>query len=257
MNLKKKAGPLPVWAWLAIAGATIGIFLLYRSRAASSSGTPSSDTVDPTNPLGLTYGQEASDQAAGIDPLTGATYASEQPAATAPDTSGDSGGSGGVDSGTDPSTGDPYGAEILTALQNGAGLTDNPTAGQTFAGELGDFADSVSEITALENALRPAAQTVKAKLPALVGAGALRAPAGMKAPTAPKGYTVRGLGNGNWEFVPKTTPSTNQTSAGSGNAGASGSGSGNATTVKHVLDTKTGTKKTVLPKPKLVRGKKH
>jgi hypothetical protein len=59
--MKKKMGPLPVWAWGLILG--VGVFFLYeRSKASSSTSSsvalPSSDLVDPAT--GLTYGQEQS-----------------------------------------------------------------------------------------------------------------------------------------------------------------------------------------------------
>lgn len=231
MNLKKKVGPLPVWAWLAIAGATVGLFLLYRSRAASSS-TPSADTVDPTNPLGLTYGQEASDQAAGIDPLSGATYASEQPAAVVPDTSG--GGSSGAGSGgIDPGTGDPYGAEILAAI-NGIGLTDNTSPGQTFLGEVQDV---IAGKSVLDQLFPPGTAP-----PAAPGT----------APAKTSDDKIPGL-PGTYKDSKNTTTTT-----GSGNAGATGyqDHTGKPTTVNH--------KSAANNKPKspsgnrsFVRGKKH
>lgn len=252
MDLKKKIGPLPLWSWILLVGGTIGIFLYYRSSQSSASSTSSTNTVDPSNPLGLTYGQETADQAAGIDPLTGQTYASEQ--ASQADDGTDGGGSSGTDSGVDPTTGEDYGEEILSALTNGTGLSDTTAPGQTLAGEIGDITAGIGAITSLENAIKPAAQAIPAKAK-LIGKGAIAAPSGTTKPKAPKGYTARGLGNGNWEFVPVSTPATNNT--GSGTAGKAGTGKSTPTTVKHVLDTKTGTKKTVLPsKPKVVSGKK-
>lgn len=95
-GLKKKIGPLPMWSWILIIGGTLGIFLLYRKSAGSTSASTSGNTVDPNNPLGLTYAQEQADIAEGIDPNTGESYASEQAAADTAATSGDSGGDTGT-----------------------------------------------------------------------------------------------------------------------------------------------------------------
>lgn len=61
--LKKKIGPLPLWMWVAIAGATIGVVILYeRSRTgATDTGTVDTGTTDPSL----------------IDPTTGVPYAAE------------------------------------------------------------------------------------------------------------------------------------------------------------------------------------
>lgn len=131
--MKKKLGPLPVWAWAAI-GAGVLVFMYWRSRQSSSSS--STDQVDPSNPLGLTYGQETADIAQGIDPNTGQTYAAEQSVGAA--------GGGGVSSGTssdDLSTIDSDLGIIssqLATLQGGTGLTDSTTPGGTFLGEVQD-----------------------------------------------------------------------------------------------------------------------
>ena len=49
------------------------------ARSAAGSSTPSANNVDPSSPTGLTYGQEAQDQAAGIDPATGQQMALPAP----------------------------------------------------------------------------------------------------------------------------------------------------------------------------------
>lgn len=91
-GLKKKLGPLPVWAWILIAGTAIGLIWYEHSKNSSTSSsttTPptSANSVDPAT--GLTYVQKAQEQASGIDPLTGIPYAVED------SNSGSSGGGGG------------------------------------------------------------------------------------------------------------------------------------------------------------------
>jgi hypothetical protein len=251
-GMKKKIGPLPIWAWVVIVGGTIGIFLYYRSATSSSTSTAStSDTVDPSNPLGLTYGEESSDEAAGIDPMTGATYASEQATATGSDDGTDGSSGSGTDSGVDPDTGDPYGQEILAAL---SGISDTTIPGQTFLGELADV-NAVKTalglpISGASNLTTAAAQRLS-NVPLTVK-GAIAAPFGANKPAAKKGYTIRGLGNGNWEYVP--IPKT--TSSGSGSAGSTGNGSGQPAKTIHVT-IKPAPPKTKQGKATTVSGKKH
>jgi len=148
--MKKKLGPLPVWAWAAIAAGVIA-FIIYRERSASSSSSSASSNlnqVDPSNPLGLTYAQENADIAAGIDPNTGQTYASEQAAADADQSDDGSSGGGGDSSGDDSddtaelqqidSDLNSGFTTLSTQISNGQGLTDDTSPGQSFLGEVQD-----------------------------------------------------------------------------------------------------------------------
>src|ERR1700733_3604728 len=100
--LKKKIGPLPVWAYAAIAAGLL-VFFYWRSKSSSaSSGTNSENQVDPNNPLGLTYAQESADMEAGIDPNTGQTFASEQASADTAQNASGGGGDGDSGGGTPP-----------------------------------------------------------------------------------------------------------------------------------------------------------
>lgn len=145
--LKKKIGPLPLWVWVAIAGATIGAVILYeRSRTdAVDTGEVSTDTgsqlIDPTTgqPFATeggggtastttapTLSQEFSDvfgfisqaQAAGFWPTT--TAAGNEPSTT---------GTGLVDlapghSYYDPTTGETVnGPEVAAVSQTASSVT--------------------------------------------------------------------------------------------------------------------------------------
>lgn len=266
-GMKKKVGPLPMWAWIVIVGGTIGAYMLYRSNKSSSTTAAGANpnTVDPSSPVGATYAEEAKDQALGIDPLTNQTYAQEQAASAAGDagTSGGGGSSGSGSTGATEST-DATSAELgiieseLAALQGG-GVTDGATPSGSFAGEVGDVASGVSSLAALAALFAPVPATSQGKSskPSLKGAGAKRAPSGATKPKAPKGFTVKGLGSGNWEFVPVKTRKSN----GSGSA-AHASHSGGAAVqpvsrkTKHTTTTYKPKPKTP-PKPTRVRGHKH
>lgn len=230
--LKHKIGPLAAWQWLAILAAAVIAYELYRrsSSSSTSSAASQSNQVDPNSPMGLTYAQEQADIAQGIDPNTGVSYADEQAAQDAAQNAalgasgGGGSGSGGASSGDTGTTttldsasqaeltGLDSDVQILTSdLQTaqanqgdytGAGLTDQSQAAYpTFAQELGDVAAGATGLKALEQALAPTPATVR-KQPALTVRGAKRLPSGPTRPKAPKGYTVRGLGNGAWEAVP-------------------------------------------------------
>jgi hypothetical protein len=106
-GLKKKVGPLPLYLWIVIVGGAIGMILLVRAKKSGSTGSAaatSGSTVDPNNPLGLTYAQEQADIAQGIDPNTGESYASEQAS-----TDGSAAGTSSTGDSTDPTIdpGDP------------------------------------------------------------------------------------------------------------------------------------------------------
>jgi hypothetical protein len=120
VNLKKKIGPLPVWAWGVILG--VGAYFLYERYRAGSAASSSSDgttgildpnAVDPNT--GLTYGAEEADALnANASQLAGSG------GSALPDESGLTGSTPGTDE-----IGDLI--DLLGAL-NGAGFTYNPNA---------------------------------------------------------------------------------------------------------------------------------
>lgn len=173
--MKKKLGPLPVWAWAAI-GAGIVIFIYYRSKSSSSSSSSGQNAVDPNNPLGLTYAQENADISQGIDPNTGQTYASEQAAADQSQTSGGGGstGGGGTDNtaalgqlDTDLNNGF---ATLSTQLAGGQGLTDQTSPGQAFLGEVQDVTGAFGALGINLGVTTPATNAT-GSTPATAGSG--------------------------------------------------------------------------------------
>lgn len=114
--MKKKLGPLPMWAWIVIAGGTIGILWYLRSR--SSSPPADSSATDATLP---------------------------DTAGAPPDASG--GSSGNISTATPD---DIYNALLgiqsqLAALPGeGPAVPDTPV--QTFAGEIGDVSAGVAAL---------------------------------------------------------------------------------------------------------------
>lgn len=216
-GLKRKVGPLPLWSWIVIVGGTIGIYLLYRSSSSSTGAAANSNTVDPSSPTGLTYGQEAQDAALGIDPATGETYAQEQAASA--------GGGGGTSGAGGTSAPDDSAAlsQIDSDLNNGftsisgqisnEPVQDPQTPAQTFGGEVSDVVGGISALKSagLIDSPAPATQA-KPKAPSLA-AGALRAPFGATKPAAKAGYTIVGQGNGYWEYVPVAKTTVSHTSA--------------------------------------------
>lgn len=259
--MKKKYGPLPLWAWVVIVGGAIGAYLLYKQNSSSSS--TSGSTVDPNNPLGLTYSQEQADQAAGIDPNTGQTFASESTLGATGALPGDAGSSGsaaGTGTTTTDATTQTELADISAQLQ---GLTDAQSPAQTFSGEIGDVTSGITALQALQAALTPpaaaAAGAAGASLPSL-GKGAIRAPSGPKKPPAKKGYTIRGLGSGNWEYVPTKQTHANA-AAGSGKVGGTvdrftpGTATARRTTT-HTSKPKTTKKTHKPPARRVVRGRR-
>ncbi len=120
--MKKKIGPLPLWAWGLVAG--VGLYVLYRYYEASSSSAGNATTttgiLDPN----------------AVDPNTGLTYGEEEEAAENANAAAQS--SGGYTSPSDTTTGttglatgetgDEVGdlTNFLTELSN-AGFTYNPS----------------------------------------------------------------------------------------------------------------------------------
>lgn len=182
-SLKKKWGPLPAWAWLLGGGLLYYFYRKYSSTAAASgTGTgsvaPAAATPQPGQVLepGESY----------YDPNTGSL-------STAP---------GGGDTGTDTTSADALTSamnNLANAIATGMPATDTGQATPTVAGT-------------------PAATTstggAKGK-PKLTARGALYAPFGHNRPAAKAGFTIKGLGRGFWEYVPKAkAKSKGQTNAG-------------------------------------------
>jgi hypothetical protein len=241
--MKKKIGGLPVYAWAAIAAGVL-LFMYMRSRSSSggsSSASTQLNTVDPSNPLGLTYAQENADLAAGIDPNTGTTFAAESAAKAAESAGAGGGGTGSLGgsagSGTDPAvlTALTGISNQLSTLQGGNGVIEQPTPVQTFSSELQDLAAGLTDLNTLRAALAPtpptatgsssAGKSAKPPKPPLSVKGAIWAPFGPKKPTAPSGYKAVGLGSGYWEFVPIKRTTTQQ-AGGTGKKGGPSGGAG-------------------------------
>lgn len=132
--MKRKLGPLPVWAWVLIAGGTIGIIWYLR--------TPSSAAVSPTS-----------------------IYDSSLPATAGPaqavDTATGGGGGGGAVSpvpGAVTTTDDIW-LQLMelqgdvAALSGGQGLTDPPPATTSWASQFAEVAAAITTVRDLENQL--------------------------------------------------------------------------------------------------------
>lgn len=143
IDLKKKLGPLPVWAWAGLGVGTLGIAYYLHERNASSSATTSTSTVDPNT----------------IDPSTGIPWSQEYEAlqnSDGADTGGGTGSSGGIDTtglATGTTTTDQL-AQDLQAIQDeissesaaagvgtGAGATTIP-----FGQEITDVTGAISAL---------------------------------------------------------------------------------------------------------------
>lgn len=109
MDLKQRLGPLPIWAWGGIAGATVGIGwrLLDRRRTPSDAedGVSTAD-VDPDDGLANTSGWGSAPYVSGItNPATGI----DQSVAQTP---------------INPQTGNPYAVDVMMPI--------NPETGQPY-----------------------------------------------------------------------------------------------------------------------------
>lgn len=143
-ELKKKLGPLPVWAW-ALLG--FGLFaILYYEHEKSSSSSSSSiaanaglNQVDPET--GMTYAQEAALSQQGIDPLTGMTYAQEYGAGTAA-----LGGDGG---------GGSAGGSTPTPLPGGPGPVDGGTTASDLPFQLPFDTATLGQLLSLYGEMAP------------------------------------------------------------------------------------------------------
>lgn len=119
MDLNKKMGPLPVWAWGLILG--IGGYIVFRRLGSSSTATTPTDSVLDPN---------------AVDPNTGLTYGQEEDAAlNANATGGGSLGGGGTtsDSGAQSTIPDSTAPDIIAAIN---GLTNALTGSQAGTGPL-------------------------------------------------------------------------------------------------------------------------
>lgn len=141
IDLKKKLGPLPVWAWGGLGAAGLGIAYYLHSQS-SSSATTSSSTVDPNT----------------IDPSTGIPWSQEYQALQNSEGAGSGGGgtgssgSSGIDTtglATGTTTTDQL-AQDLQAIQDeistqsSAGLTD--TTSVPFGQEISDVTGAISAL---------------------------------------------------------------------------------------------------------------
>lgn len=175
--LKKKWGPLPAWVWLFGGGLVYYFYRQYSSTSsASSTGTgsvaPAAATPQPQTVL------EPGESV--YDPNTGTLT-------TAP------GGGGSTSNGS--GSFDPTGlanaiaSAIEGALPSGQGSDSNGTPSPTTS-----------------PGATPAGVPAGSKppnRPKLTAPGAIRAPFGHNRPKARAGYTIKGLGRGFWEYVPK------------------------------------------------------
>lgn len=193
MDFKRKIGPLPMWAWILIVGVAGGLLWYEHSKGSSTStSTSSSNQIDPAT--GLSYAQEQQDQQQGIDPFTGQSYASEQQGY----------GWGGVSSSDYP---------------GGTGITDtSPTSTPDLATEIGDVVGLIGD---LQGAGLIPAPTSQASAPASTGSSSSTTRAVAKKrtstklaggitltnfkPKANRKDTIKGVGNGLYESVPKST----------------------------------------------------
>jgi len=189
--MKKKYGPLPLWAWGAIGIVTIYLYYRHSSSSSSSSGTTSTDAVDPVT--GIPYSQE--EQA----------YQNEAASAMSPG----SGGSNPVDTTNGGTTPPDLTQELqditglITGLQDAGLVNQTPTDNGGTSPSVNQPANS-DGTTPPDNAstptTAPSAHT-RMSTGTLVHAGAIQAPAGVK-PPAKRGYTVVGTGHGNHQYVP-------------------------------------------------------
>jgi hypothetical protein len=176
--LTRKVGPLPMWAWLAIFA--VGVYIYRKRQAATASSVPVSAAPTPEAGQVLAPGDSY------YDPNTGTLT-------TAPGGSDGGGGDGsGGSGGTDPSQSiddlaNAIAAAIAAGEQGGQSNTDPGGSGGT-------------------TSTTPAAKRMSNITKAMVKAGDIAAPFGSKRPAgAPKGYKIKGIGKGNWIYVPITS----------------------------------------------------
>ena len=182
--MKKKYGPLPLWAWGAVGVVAIYLWYRYSQGSSSTPATASNTGVDPVT--GIPYSQEE------------AAYQNEAASAQVP-------GSGGI---TDPSSGTstPSGldlADFLTYLQQFEQATGT-TLGPSTPAPPPPQQNSDGTTPPDNNSPPTTAPSTNGRISTgtLLHAGAIFAPFGSTAPPPRNGYTVVGTGNGNWQYVP-------------------------------------------------------
>lgn len=204
-DLTKKVGPLKLWQWIAIGGGGILAYYLYERYKSGSSSSSSSSSVDPAT--GLTYAQEAQEEAEGINPYTGQPLSDTSTPTTPSYGSGSGGGGwtgGGGSSGTAAST---------------------PTT-PSLATEIGDVTSLAQALQGLETTLNPnpaapasntgttaqqLTSTAMAKLPVAAQIAAVNAglaPASALGPQASKVYAAGDQTVAQYQKATGTTPKT-------------------------------------------------
>lgn len=184
--LKRKWGPLPAWVWL-LGGGLIYYFYRRYSSVSSGTGTGSVAPAAPTPqaPVVLSPGESV------YDPNSGAL--TNTPQASNPATVG-----GGDGSGSSPPDWNTIAGDIAAAIA--ANMPANQTGVDTSTQSPANSPAGIpAGATALPMNLRPGA-------PRLTATGAIRAPFGHNKPRGKAGYTIKGLGRGFWEYVPKRHP---------------------------------------------------
>lgn len=119
MDLKKKIGPLPVWAWGLILG-VVGYFAYERYSASSSSSSGTASTTGILDPNA-------------VDPNTGLTYGEEEQAA--------------LNNNAEAASGGGTGGGVSGPTDSGLGSTVTPT------NEFGDFLTFLGEWNQFASAL--------------------------------------------------------------------------------------------------------
>lgn len=203
--MHKKLGPLEAWQWAAILA---GLLLVYYEYEKSKTNAAAASTA----------GTSPTDTSGAIDPTTGIPYADEIGAGAGYGASGSGGGvgdSGSTDSGTSlqQELSDLGAIEgLMGGLGGGLGL------GGTGAGGLGDTGAG-GTYTALPATFTPGtpAKTIfgrRPKLPKPTVKGGIVIGGRHTRPAAKKGYRIKGLGHGNWEYTPipkrKTRPANHK-----------------------------------------------
>lgn len=179
--MKKKYGPLPLWAWGAVG--VVAVYLWYRysqsSSSATTAATTSSDGIDPAT--GISYADEE------------AAYQNEAASALSPGSGGSSDGGGG-DGTTTPDLGQELSdvTGFITDLEN-AGLVSAPGSNSNGSSAAGTNQSAPVTTPQVNNRISTGH---------LLTPKAIQAPAGSSAPPPKNGYTVVGTGSGNYQYVP-------------------------------------------------------
>lgn len=173
---------LPPWAWILVAGGFLLIVIYMRHQQQNASSSTAATSSDSATNDGTSDYTDTSSPAYSSD---GYDTGYQQGLSDSGYLGG--GGLGGGSSG---------GSDISPPA--GAGI--DPTILSGIAGSLSTIAANSTIPTG--GGMQTTTTATHQTPPSLVGKGAIRAPSGAKAPTAPRGYKDRGLGGGAWEFVP-------------------------------------------------------